>query len=118
MSFLSKPTNLILLGLITFAIAVALIIYIVPFKGFGNYQKPEAAYEYYYVYAEEDGRELMRVPVPINIDDELITDDNKRYKIISVDGNKGIARFVENVNLEKYIPQAPTSGAEGLGLVK
>ncbi|MEM5771010.1 MAG: stage II sporulation protein P, partial [Bacillota bacterium] len=57
---------------------------------------------YYYIYAEEDGRELMRVPIAVSIDDELITEDNKRYRIVRVEENRGIARFVENVNIEQY----------------
>ncbi|HBS59333.1 MAG TPA: stage II sporulation protein P [Firmicutes bacterium] len=65
-------------------------------------QKPDQPYDYYYIYAEEDGRELMRVPIAVSIDDELITEDNKRYRIVRVEENRGIARFVENVNIEQY----------------
>lgn len=69
------------------------------------YPAPPQSYDYYYIFAEEDGRELMRVSVPLNIDDELITEDNKRYKIVQVEGNRGTARFMENVNIEQYRPK-------------
>lgn len=65
-------------------------------------KQPAQAYDYYYIYAEEDGRELMRVPVDVSANDELITEDNKRYKVIKVEGNKGVARYVEDVNIEQY----------------
>lgn len=85
--------------------AVLAVYFLYPGKGGSTYQKPAQPYDYYYIYAEEDGRELMRVPLAISIDDELITEDNKRYKVIKVEGDKGIARYVEDVNLEKYKSQ-------------
>jgi hypothetical protein len=105
MSITQKPSHLIVLALIAFLVGIGLMVYFIPFKGLGEYHKPEQAYEYYYIYAEEDGRELMRVPVAISIDDELITEDNKRYKIVQIEGNKGIARFVEMIDIEKYKPK-------------
>lgn len=105
MTLLRKRLGLLILGFIILILTIAAIIYIVPFKGFGAVQKPEQPYEYYYVYAEEDGRELMRVPVAISIGDELITEENKRYRVITVSEDKGIARYVEMVNLEEYRPK-------------
>jgi hypothetical protein len=105
MSILQKPFRLIVLAIIAFLVGIGLIVYFIPFNGLGVYHKPEQAHEYYYIYAEEDGRELMRVPVVISIDDELITEDNKRYKIVQIEGNKGIARYIELVDIEKYKPK-------------
>jgi hypothetical protein len=106
MSLLRRPLSFFLIAFIAFLIGIAIIVNLIPLKGFGVYQKPEQeAHEYYYIYAEEDGRELMRVPVAVSIDDELITDDNKRYKIVKTEGNKGIARYVETVNMDEYKPK-------------
>ena len=96
----ARRTMAIILALL----AVAIVIAFCAFGGGSTYRKPAQAYDYYYIYAEEDGRELMRVPVAISIDDELITEDNKRYRIIKVEDNKGVARYVEEVDLEKYKP--------------
>lgn len=105
MSLLRKRLSILILGILALLIGVAVLVFILPFKGFGVSQKPEQPYEYYYIYAEEDGRELMRVPITINIGDELITEDNKRYKVIKVDGAKGIAQYVETISLEEYKPK-------------
>lgn len=105
MSLLRKQFSLLIIGFLAFLIGVAIIVSIVPFKGFSVSQKPEQPYEHYYIYAEEDGRELMRVPIAISIDDELITEDNKRYKIVKVEGDKGIAQYVETISLEEYRPK-------------
>lgn len=98
--------RLVLIALIAFAVGVAICFYYLSTsKRADIYQKPAQTYDYYYIYAEEDGRELMCVPLAISVDDELITEDNKRYKVINVDGNKGIARYVEDVNIERYKPK-------------
>jgi stage II sporulation protein P len=104
-SLLRKRLSILILGFLALLIGVAVMAYIIPFKGFGVSQKPEQHYEYYYIYAEEDGRELMRVPIAINVGDELITEDNKRYKVVKVEGDKGIATYVETVSLEEYRPK-------------
>jgi hypothetical protein len=98
--------RLILIALIAFAVGIVISLYFLstPKRADIN-QKPAQIYEYYYIYAEEDGRELMRVPLAISVDDELITEDNKRYKVIKVDGDKGIARFLEDVDIERYKPK-------------
>lgn len=98
--------HIVIIALIVFAVGIVITVYhLPPLKGTNTYQKPLQTYDYYYIYAEEDGRELMRVPIAINIDDELITEDNRRYRVISVAGDKGIARYVEDVNLEQYRPK-------------
>lgn len=105
MATFRKPLPLALLAILAFITGIALFIYVLPLKGMSVYHKPEQAYEHYYIYAEEDGRELMRVPIVVNIDDELLTEDNKRYKVIRVDGDKAIARFVEIVDIQQFAPK-------------
>jgi hypothetical protein len=58
-------------------------------------------YEDYLIIDEKSGQHLMYVPILVNIDDELITEDNKRYRVIRVEENRAYARFVENVIIKK-----------------
>ncbi len=44
----------------------------------------------------------MYVPVVVSIGDELVSDQNKRYKIVKIEENQAYARFVEDLNLELY----------------
>ena len=70
-------------------------------------EKPESQqiYDYYLILDEIDGRHLMYVPLIVNVGDEVRTDENKRYKVIKIEENRATARFVEDVNLEKYKKQ-------------
>lgn len=80
--------------------------YYVPLSLFPVQQKPEQAppkvYDYYIVVEENTNEVLMYVPLVINVGDELVSEQNKRYKIVKVVENYGYARFVENLNLELY----------------
>lgn len=107
----SSRLRITIIALIAFAIGIAIVVYTLPsFKRVHMYQKPAQVYDYYYIYAEEDGRELMRVPIAINVDDELITEDNKRYRVIRIDGDRGTARYVEDVNIQEYAPKNKEAG--------
>ena len=98
--FRTRSYKIIVFGFILIACSMALY-HFFPLKHIIN-QKPDQPYDYYYIYAEEDGRELMRVPIAVSVDDELITEDNKRYRIVRVEENRSIARFIENINIERY----------------
>jgi len=98
--FRIRNYKIIVFALILLTCSVALY-HFFPLKHSIN-QKPDQPYDYYYIYAEEDGRELMRVPIAVSVDDELITEDNKRYRIVRVEENRSIARFIENINIERY----------------
>ncbi len=65
-------------------------------------QAPQKAHDYYIIIDEENGRTLMTVPIVASVGDELITDENKRYRVVRVEENRAYARFVENVDLQKY----------------
>jgi hypothetical protein len=95
-----RPIILLVITFFAFLVGIALLVYLPPNGWFKYTQKPEPMHEYYYIHAEEDGRELMRVPIAVSIDDELITEDNKRYRIIRVEGNVGVARFMESIDLD------------------
>ncbi|MBP2637662.1 MAG: hypothetical protein H6Q72_3569 [Firmicutes bacterium] len=82
------------------------ITYQVPFSWLTVQQKPEQAppkvYDYYVVVDENTNEVLMYVPIVVNVGDELVSEQNKRYKIVKVEENYGYARFVEDLNLELY----------------
>lgn len=64
--------------------------------------QPQQLYDYYIILDEIDGHSLMYVPLVVNVGDEVLTEENKRYRVIRIEENRAFARFVENVNLEKY----------------
>ncbi len=98
-------TKLTLLALVTI-IAIGVVYYFPLTTMFSVQQKPEQApkkiYDYYVVVEEDTNEVLMYVPIVINVGDELVSEQNKRYKIVKVEGNQGYARFVEDLNLELY----------------
>ena len=80
------------------------ILHILPLNIFSVQQKPDPQpqqlYDYYIILDEIDGHSLMYVPLVVNVGDELITEENKRYKVIKIEENRAYARFVENITLE------------------
>jgi hypothetical protein len=77
-----------------------------PLSFFSRQQKsPELSpsiYDYYQVIDEQTCQPLMHVPLIVNIGDEVITEDNKRYRVVRVEENRAYARFVEYISLEKF----------------
>lgn len=80
--------------------------YQVPSSWLPVQQKPEQpspkVYDYYIVVDENTNEVLMYVPIVVEVGDELVSEQNKRYKIVKVEENYGYARFVEDLNLELY----------------
>jgi ABC-type dipeptide/oligopeptide/nickel transport system permease component len=81
-------------------------LHLLPLNIFSIQQKPEPepqkVYDYYFILDEADGRSLMYVPLVVNIGDEILTEENKLYKVVKIEENRAYARFVEDVNLDKY----------------
>jgi hypothetical protein len=65
-------------------------------------QQPQKVYDYYIIFDEVSGVDLMYVPLIVSVGDEVITEENKRYTIIKVEENRAYARFVEDINLDEY----------------
>lgn len=88
------------------AVVTVGIVHNVPLNLFSVQQKPEQSphqvYDYYIIVDENTKETLMYVPLVVNVGDELISETNKRYKIIKVEENQAYARFVEDLNLELY----------------
>lgn len=81
------------------------MLHILPLSLFPVQQKPtpqpQKIYDYYIIVDEIDEHSLMYVPLVVNVGDEVITEENKRYKVVKIDQNRALARFVENVSLEE-----------------
>ncbi|SMD14270.1 stage II sporulation protein P [Sporomusa malonica] len=102
MSRLTKLISILALA----AVVIAGVVYYVPLTNFSVQQKPEQApqkvYDYYIILDESSGEILMYVPLVVSVGDELISETNKRYKIVKIEENQAYARFVEDLNLELY----------------
>ena len=70
--------------------------------------KPEQSpskvgYDYYLIIEESTNKTMAYVStVTVNIGDEYISEDNKRYIIVKIEENRAYARYVENLNLENF----------------
>ena len=97
---------LITMIIILFSIFVFSALHILPLNIFSVQQKPEPQpqqiYDYYIIVDEIDDHSLMYVPLVVNVGDEVLTEENKRYKVVRIEENRAFARFVEDVGLEKY----------------
>lgn len=64
-----------------------------------NRAAPHANYEYHRIIDEKTKKTLMTISsVPVFIGDELITDENKRYVVVKIEGNVAYARYVETIS--------------------
>ncbi len=92
--------------IILFSIFAFSALHILPLNIFSVQQKPvpepQKIYDYYIILDEIDGHSLMYVPLVVNVGDEVLTEENKRYKIVRIEENRAFARFVEDVSLEEY----------------
>lgn len=68
-------------------------------------QPPQKIYDYYIIMEETTGAVLMRVPLIVSVGDELISEDNKRYRIVKVEENRAYARYIEDINIDQPKPQ-------------
>ncbi len=82
------------------------ILHLLPLNIFSIQQKPEPApqkvYDYYLILDEADGHSLMYVPLVVSVGDEILTEENKLYQVIKIEENRAYARFVKDINLDKY----------------
>jgi len=91
----------IFLGLLIFS-----FLHLLPLNIFSIHQKPEPApqkvYDYYFILDETDGHSLMYVPLVVSVGDEILTEENKLYQVVKIEENRAYARFVKDINLDKY----------------
>ena len=65
-------------------------------------QPPQKVYDYYLIIHEQTGETLMYVPLVVAVGDEVITEQNQRFRIIRLEANRAIARYIENIDMSKY----------------
>ncbi|TDX52902.1 stage II sporulation protein P [Orenia marismortui] len=54
---------------------------------------------YFSVVAESTGEVIFETAMAVNLGDYYINEQNKKYKVVKVDGKKGVAKFEETVKL-------------------
>lgn len=64
-------------------------------------QTPQKVYDYYIIIDEESGNHLMYVPLVVGIGDEVLSEDNKLYRVVRVEENQAYARYVKDVKLNQ-----------------
>ena len=64
----------------------------------------ETMYPYYFIYEEKSGHHLMTVSIVVTTGDELISEDNKLYRVVRVDENKAYARYARDFVLPSLSP--------------
>lgn len=88
------------------SIAVLSFLHLMPLNIFSIQQKPEQApqkiYDYYLIIDEHNGQTIMYVPLVVSVGDEVISEDNKFYQIVRIEENRAYARFIKNIELNKY----------------
>lgn len=104
----AKRRILMIIGAIALCAVIAALgfLHMLPLNILSVQQKPEQApqkvYDYYLIIDEQDGHTIMYVPLVVSVGDELISEENKYYQIVRIEENRAYARFVKNVDLEKY----------------
>lgn len=103
---ITKRVGLIVASLLLGVGLTGAALYYTPLNFMSVQQKPEQApqqiYDYYIIIDEKTGQSLMYVPLVVSPGDEVITENNQRFRVIRLEENHAIARYVEDVNLDKY----------------
>lgn len=66
----------------------------------------------FYTVVDENGNKVLLTGWGIEVGDQFITENNKRYEIVSVEGDMGKAKFIGDINLSQYLPE----GKNNIGL--
>jgi hypothetical protein len=92
-----RITFLLLAGLALAVIAYFSLSYL-PLSLLPMQQKPtpQPIYDYYEIVDEAGGESLMTIPLIVNVGDELLTEDNRRFQVVNVIENKAYARRVQD----------------------
>lgn len=56
----------------------------------------------YYNIVDEDGNVVFITGWPVKVGDQCLTDSNKRYEVVALEGNTAKARFIGSINLSQY----------------
>lgn len=64
----------------------------------------------FYTVVDENGNKVLLTGWGIEVGDQFITENNKRYEIVSVEGDMGKAKFIGDINLSQYLPAENKSG--------
>lgn len=94
--------------LLLITLSTIAFIYLMPLNSLQVQQKPEQGpqkvYDYYLIIDEATGTTLMYVPLVVAIDDEVLSEDNKLYRVVKIEENRAYARYVKDMNLDQDKP--------------
>ncbi len=62
-------------------------------------------YPYYFIYDEASDRHLATVSIVVTVDDELITEDDRLFRIVRIKENRAYARYVRDLELTEADPR-------------
>lgn len=104
--FTKRRTGIVLIIILLVVVLSISFFHLLPLNLLQVQQKPEQApqtvYDYYLIIDEATNTTLMYVPLVVTYDDEVLTEDNKLYRVVRIEENRAYARFVKDMNLEKY----------------
>ena len=90
-----------------FSISIILLIFFIGVVGLwalltreGRPTGPGERPPYYIIVDEVDAEYLMYTEVKVTVGDELITSDNKLYRVVEVQGNRAKARLIHENALD------------------
>lgn len=86
-----------------------IIVYAFSFGLVGAAERTDGKYA---TIVDEAGNTIYITARTIDIGDEVLTQDNKRYEVISINGDTAVARLVGEVNLSFYLPEEPGTFAK------
>lgn len=75
------------------SVTFILLLLTIPVKAQGNY----------YNMIDETGSIVYVTGWKVRVGDEFLTENNKRYEIIKIDGQNAMVKFISNVNLVEYL---------------
>lgn len=93
---MAKPGwRLKLLLIIILSVLIYIVLYI-PFFPEPQTTLPQITHDYYEIVDELSGESLMMVPLLVTVGDELLTEDNRRFSVVKINGNTAYAKQIAN----------------------
>lgn len=91
---------------LTIAVLAAVLLQGAPAQAAGSTFVPCTEGDYYTIISEH-GERLAKMALPVSVGDYLITEDDRGWKVVSVQGRTARAKFDQWVDLEKAVDRPP-----------
>lgn len=80
------------------AVIVLLLVFCITMQGYAH-ERTDGGY---YTLVDENGNTVYITGWGVDVGDQFLTENNKRYEVISISGDIAQSKFLGNVNLSKY----------------